>query len=242
MPPHLATTPHRLPAAVLFDMDGTLVDTERLWWAAAEQIADGIGRPLTDADMPHVLGRASAHTAAHLHRTAGPSAPDLDVDSLAAELDAVFTARVAREVVPRPGAVRLLDELALAGVPTAIVSASPRHVVDLVRKALGHDRFALTVAVEDTARTKPAPDPYLAAAAELGVEPHACVVVEDTPTGVASAEAAGCAVLAVPSTVPIEPAPNRTVLDSLESADLTLLSSLVVSAAPAVPVVSTEGN
>ncbi|MEV7236349.1 HAD family phosphatase [Streptomyces sp. NPDC051020] len=217
-----------LPAAVLFDMDGTLVDTERLWCSTAEQVADRIGRPLTDADMPHVLGRPAAHTAAHLHRTGGPATPDLA--TLATELDAAFAARVAREIVPRPGVPRLLNELAAAGVPAAIVSASPRHVVDLVHKALGEDRFALTLAVEDTARTKPAPDPYLAAAAALGVEPHACVVVEDTPTGVAAAEAAGCTVLAVPSTVPIQPAANRTVLDSLERADLSLLASLLTSA------------
>ncbi|MFI9630217.1 HAD family hydrolase [Streptomyces sp. NPDC052042] len=220
--------PSALPAAVLFDMDGTLVDTERLWWAAAEQVAERHGRPLTDADLPHVLGRPAAHTAAHLNRTGGPAAPGLD--ALTTELDAAFAARVAREVVPRPGVRHLLDELAAASVPTAIVSASPRHVVDLVRKALGEDRFALTLAVEDTVRTKPAPDPYLAAAAALGVEPHACIVVEDTPTGVASAEAAGCAVLAVPSTVPIPSAANRTVLDSLERADLALLAFLLTSA------------
>ena len=75
----------------------------------------------------------------------------------------VFAGRVAREIVPRPGVLRLLDELAAAAVPTAIVTASPRRVVDLVRDALGADRFALTLAVEDTVRSKPAPDPYLAA-------------------------------------------------------------------------------
>ncbi|MGW2182649.1 HAD family hydrolase [Streptomyces sp. NPDC001732] len=212
------------PAAVLFDMDGTLVDTERLWWAAVQQIADAIGRPLTDADTPHVLGRPAAHTAAHLHRTGGPTAPGPGV--LATDLDAAFAALVAQDVVPRPGVLRLLDELVAAEVPTAIVSASPRHVVDLVRKALGEERFTLTFAVEDTARTKPAPDPYLAAAAALGVDPGACVVVEDTPTGVAAAEAAGCAVLAVPSTVPIPSVAGRMVIDSLEGADLRLLASL----------------
>lgn len=84
---------------------------------------------------------------------------------------------------------------------------------------------------EDTPRTKPAPDPYLAAAAALGVEPARCVAVEDTPTGVASAEAAGCAVLAVPSVRPIPEAPGRTVVADLTGADVGLLRSLVAGAA-----------
>ncbi len=111
-------------------------------------------------------------------------------------------------------------------MPTALVSASPRRVVDLVLAALGSEWFSVTLAAEDTEHTKPAPDPYLAAAGLLGLDPAACVAVEDTPTGVASAHAAGCAVLAVPSAVPIEAAPGITLLDSLEQADLALLGKL----------------
>lgn len=211
------------PAAVLFDMDGTLVDTERLWWDAVEQVAARIGHPLSSADAPAVLGRPSDHTAAHLCRALGAAAPD--PDALAHELDEAFVVLVADDVVPRPGVLPLLDELAGAGIPTAIVTASPRRVVDLVRQTLGVERFTTTIAVEDTALSKPAPDPYLAAAAALGADPRACVAVEDTPVGVAAAEAAGCAVLVVPS-VPVSPAAGRTILRSLEEVDVAFLASL----------------
>ncbi|MER6568377.1 HAD-IA family hydrolase [Streptomyces sp. NPDC001093] len=216
MTPHT----HQLPLqAVLFDMDGTLVDTERLWWEAVEQIA---GRPLTEADQPDVLGRPVEHTAAWLGTATGRPAADL-----AAELHREFADRVRTGIVPRPGALDLLDALAAAGVPAALVTASPRAVADLVLDALGADRFAASVTADDTARTKPAPDPYRAACRALGVDPAACVAVEDTQTGVASAEAAGCAVLAVPSLAPIGTAPGRTVRDSLSGVTVEELRRMV---------------
>ncbi|MER6361253.1 HAD family phosphatase [Kitasatospora sp. NPDC001527] len=218
------------PAAVLFDMDGTLVDTEQLWWQAAAELADELHHSLTDADAPEVLGQAIEHTAAHLHRVSGTSLTEAE---LATRLGDSFAGKVAAETVPRPGALALLASLRDARVPTALVSASPRRVVDLVLSTLGRDWFAVTLAAEDTPRTKPAPDPYLAAAARLGLDPASCVAVEDTPTGVASATAAGCAVLAVPSSdVPIPDGSRVTLLDSLEHADLALLGKL--TAAPGV--------
>ena len=211
------------PAAVLFDMDGILVDTEHLWWQAAAELGAELGLTLGEPDVPDVLGRAVEHTAAHLRRSSGTARTEAE---LAERLGDTFAGKVAAEIVPRPGALALLGALRAAGVPTALVSASPRRVVDLVLAALGSEWFSVTLAAEDTEHTKPAPDPYLAAAGLLGLDPAACVAVEDTPTGVASAHAAGCAVLAVPSAVPIEAAPGITLLDSLEQADLALLGKL----------------
>ncbi|MEU6227831.1 HAD-IA family hydrolase [Streptomyces sp. NPDC047042] len=220
--PHSSDARHvpQLPLqAVLFDMDGTLVDTERLWWEAVEQVA---GRPLTEADQPEVLGRPVEHTADWLAAATGAEA-----GRLAAELHREFADRVRTGIVPRPGALALLDALAEAAVPTALVTASPRAVADTVLEALGVSRFAVSVTADDTEHTKPAPDPYLAACHALGVDPAACVAVEDTETGVASAEAAGCAVLAVPSLAPIEPAPGRTVLPTLAGVTVGTLAAMV---------------
>ncbi|MDX2603539.1 HAD-IA family hydrolase [Streptomyces caniscabiei] len=219
--------------AALFDMDGTLVDTERLWWDAVAEVAAGLGRTLTEADQPDVLGRPVEHTAAWLAGRTGA-----DRDALAAELHREFADRVRTGTVPRPGALELLRALAREGVPTALVTASPRAVADTVLDALGRDLFAVSVTADDTEHTKPAPDPYLAACRALGVDPAACVAVEDTRTGVTSAEAAGCVVLAVPSLAPIEEAPGRTVRESLVGVTPASLRLLVAPDGPALRVMT----
>lgn len=220
------------PAAVLFDMDGTLVDTEDLWWDACVEVADGLGSPLGEADREALFGLSVEDAA--LHISGGPGAGA--VESL---LTDAFTRRLKNGVTMLPGAVALLEALHAAGIPAGLVSASPRPVVDLVLETVGVHRFRLSVAAGDSARNKPAPDPYLAAAARLGVDPAACVAIEDSPTGVASARSAGCAVIVVgPSgagsgtsgtsgTNTTSGTNAVTAVPTLESVDLPLLRRLV---------------
>ncbi|MER7912747.1 HAD family phosphatase [Streptomyces sp. NPDC096068] len=210
-------------AAVLFDMDGTLVDTETLWWDAVEEVAARLGHRLTAADAPEVVGRAVEDTAAHLVRATGMSGTS-GTAGVASALTTAFRRRVDAGAPLRPGAGRLLAELEAAGVPFALVSASPRSVVDAVTGgALARVPFAFTLSADDTTRTKPHPDPYRTAARRMGVPVGSCVAVEDSPDGTASADAAGCVVLVVPSLLPVEPGPGRVFAESLEEVSLATL-------------------
>lgn len=200
---------------MLFDLDGTLVDSEPHWWQATVSVARTLGVELGPADTPHVLGRTVEDTAAHLlsahrsaqaaepgshpatRRSAQPNTPGShSTTDLIRLLTESFARRVEQGVELIPGATDLLRELGAARLPTALVSASPRSIVDLVLPRLGH-RFAHVVAAEDTTRGKPYPDPYLEAARRLGAYPGRCVAIEDSPTGVTAATSAGCRVLVV---------------------------------------------
>ena len=125
----------------------------------------------------------------------------------------------------QPGAGPLLAGLDAAGVPCALVTASSRAIMDAVLKVTGLS-FGVTVCGEDVQRGKPEPEPYLRAAALLGVPPARCVVLEDSPTGIAAARAAGCPVIAVPS-VPVPPGPGLVVVRSLEDVSIDLLEDVV---------------
>ncbi|MGW4199530.1 HAD family hydrolase [Streptomyces sp. NPDC004726] len=206
-------------------MDGTLVDTEVLWWEAAEEVAAAAGHRLTEADAPEVVGRAVPDTAAHLSRVSGTeTAPG----AIANALTDAFHRRILAGAPLRPGAERLLTALDRHGVPFALVSASPRVIVDsVVRGALAEVPFAFTLSADDTVRTKPHPDPYRAAAERFGVGPGVCVAVEDSPDGAASAQAAGAPVLVVPSLLPVPEAEGRFFARSLVEVDLDVLAGCV---------------
>ncbi|MFI5964195.1 HAD family hydrolase [Streptomyces asoensis] len=210
--------------AVLLDMDGTLVDTEGFWWDVEVEIFAGLGHTLDDSWRHVVVGGPMTRSAGFLIEATGAG---IDLADLTVLLNQGFEDRITRALPLMPGAARLLAELTEHEVPTALVSASHRRIIDRVLTSLGHENFRLSVAGDEVARTKPHPDPYLFAASGLGVDPARCAVIEDTATGVASAEAAGCHVVAVPSVAPITPSHRRTVVPSLEQVDLAFLRDLM---------------
>lgn len=210
--------------AVLLDMDGTLVDSEGFWWDAEVEVFKGLGHALDESWREVVVGGPMTRSAGFLIEATGAR---ITLPELTVLLNETFERRIGLGVPLMPGAARLLAELSAHQVPTALVSASHRRIVDRVLLSLGPDNFALTVAGDDVARTKPHPDPYLIAARGLGADPGRCAVVEDTATGVAAAEAAGCQVVVVPSVAPIAPAEGRTIVGSLEEVDLVFLRGLM---------------
>jgi HAD superfamily hydrolase (TIGR01509 family) len=205
-------------AAVLFDMDGLLVDSEPLWLEAETAVMARLGTGWTAADQVQLLGGSLDHTVRYLMAKATrPATPGQIADWL---MSGVIE-RVRDHGVPlRPGARELLAEVAAAGLPRALVTGSERRFMDVVLARTGL-RFDALVCADDVSVTKPDPEPYLLAAKLLGTEPGRCFALEDSPNGVASAEAAGCRVIAVPSLVPIAPAPGRTVVGSLTELQAT---------------------
>lgn len=213
----------RWPAAVLFDMDGLLVESEPIWTVAETEVTAALGGRFTLAMKEGVVGTRLDVAAPMIVEAAG-----LDVEP------AVFAQRLLDRMVQlfradlplRPGAADLLAELHADGVPLALVSSSYRVLVDAALESVGADHFRVTVAGDEVGQGKPHPEPYLTAAARLGVDPRECLVLEDSPTGIASAEAAGCVVVAVPDLVPVEPGPRRAVVPALAAVRLDELEAL----------------
>lgn len=186
-----------VPAAAVFDNDGLLLDTEEAWTRAEVRLFATHGRTFTMAHKRELIG--SSHLVAARKLEAMLDLPHGAGEALVVELKAMVRQEAANGVAPRPGAVALLDALGGAGVPIGLASNSERVFVDLVLGGAGlADRFAVTVAGDEVAVPKPAPDLYLEACRRLGVDPSACVALEDSPTGITAARAAGLTVIGVP--------------------------------------------
>jgi beta-phosphoglucomutase-like phosphatase (HAD superfamily) len=193
-------------------MDGTLVDTEPYWFDIEFELVAEFGDTWTEADAKSLVG-FDLLDSAHELRTRG--GVELDpVEVVERMLDGVIR-RVAEQLPWRPGAPELLAECVAAEIPCVLVTMSWRRLADAVIASAPPGSFVASITGDEVSNGKPHPEPYLAAAAAIGVDPATCVAIEDSPTGVASAMAAGCATLGVPHVVPIAAAPGLALVDSL---------------------------
>ncbi len=210
--------------AVLFDMDGLLVDTEPQWFAAESATVAQLGGVWGKQQQVDLLGSNLPVASRYMIEYTKSS---LDVPTVMDMLLRNMTEQLTSHVAFQPGAVELIRELVEAGVPMALVTSSVRVHVDVVLAQLPIRPFHHHVTADDVRNLKPHPEPYLTAMELLGVRAENSVVLEDSPAGISAAEAAGCHVVAVPSVVPIDPAPRRSVVSSLTEIDLRGLQSLV---------------
>jgi len=220
--------PARALGAVLFDLDGLLIDSEPLWFAVETDVMARLGGRWTAADQQALLGGALENSVRYLlDRAAIPADPAQVAEWMTGGIEAQVRDH---GVTVMPGAETLVAEVAAAGLPYALVTSSQRRFAEAVLARTGL-RFPVVVSGNDVRRGKPDPEPYLLAARRLGVPPPWCLVLEDSITGVSAAEAAGCAVVAVPTLRPIEPRPGRLVLPSLSGVSLGSLRAAYAKAA-----------
>lgn len=191
-------------AAVLWDMDGTLIDSEPYWMSAEVELVAEYGGQWTHEDALQLVGNGMEHSALILQSRG----VRLTTGEIIRRLTGEVVAQVEHRVPWRPGALELLRSVRAAGIPTALVTMSPPALA--TRVAAAADAFDTVVSGEDTPNPKPHPDPYLEAMRRLEVEPCGCVAIEDSEPGLAAAVASGAAAIAVPVHVPISPSPAYT--------------------------------
>jgi HAD superfamily hydrolase (TIGR01509 family) len=211
------------PAAVLWDMDGTLVDTEPYWIDAEYELAERHGGKWSHEHALNLVGNDLIESGRYIREHMGI---DVEPAQIVEELLDGVVARVERQVPWRPGAVELLAALRAQDVPCALVTMSYRRFVAPILAQLPEDTFLEVVTGDAVTIGKPHPEPYLKAASLLGVPPEACVAIEDSNTGTRSAVAAGCTVLVVPNHVPVLPGERRVFAESLTRVTADLLETL----------------
>jgi len=201
--------------AVLFDMDGTLVDSEKLWDVAMHAFYAEKGGVLTDAVRETTVGGSAENVMRIVYDDLGL---DPTPESMAESADwlHVYTGELFEQGLPwRPGAQELLETLAASGIPLALVTNTRRTLTEQALKTIGSHYFTVTVCGDEVPDGKPHPAPYLRAAELLGVAAEDCLAIEDSVTGAQSADAAGCVVLVVPNDVAVPDGPRRRHIESL---------------------------
>jgi len=188
-----------LPAAVLWDMDGTLVDTEPYWFLCQVELVESFGGTWSREDGDAMIGSGLWQSA----RVLQSHGVDLTEDEIIDRLTTAVLERAAVEIPWRPGAKELLAELRREGVPTALVTMSIRRMAQFMVDAIEFEAFDAIVAGDDVEHAKPHPEAYLRGAALLGVDPADCIAIEDSTPGLASAVAAGTVAIGVEHHAPL---------------------------------------
>ena len=225
VPLNLSPVTELLPAAVLWDMDGTLVDTEPYWLTAEAELVASFGGTWTHEDGLTLVGSGLWHAAGILqHRGV-----DLAEDEIVNRLTDRVMEQIETGVAWRPGALELLAELRDAGIPTALVTMSIRRMAEHVSSFIPFTAFDHIVAGDSVTHSKPHPEPYLLGAELLGVDAVRCVAIEDSTPGLASAVAAGAVAIGVPLHSPLEHGRGYTIWPTLTGRGISDISELLQS-------------
>ncbi len=208
-------------AAVLWDMDGTIVDTEPYWMRAEHELVGEHGGTWSEAQGMQLVGSGLVQSAKILQQ-AGVA---LEVDEIINTLTDRVMEQITEGVPWRPGARELIAELGAAGIPIALVTMSIRRMALQVATAVGEGVFAVVVAGDDVEHPKPHPQPYLVAAERLGVEIGNCVAIEDSEFGLVSAVASGAATIGVPLHLTLHEGPTHELWPTLAGRTVADLSA-----------------
>ncbi|WUA12024.1 HAD family phosphatase [Nocardia sp. NBC_01377] len=202
-------------------MDGTLLDSEKLWDIGVRELAVELGGVMSD-ELRHALIGASGPNALRLLFTGLGVEPTAEAILAAGRFLEVRVIELMTGPIPwRPGAKDALSLVRTSGLSSALVTNTKRSLTEFGLDALGRDYFDVSVCGDEVPEGKPEPDVYLRAAELLGVDPKECVAVEDSPTGAMAAQAAGCAVIVVPCEIAVPPAPGRVFRESLTGLSLS---------------------
>jgi HAD superfamily hydrolase (TIGR01509 family) len=208
-------------SAAFFDMDGLFLDSEPQWHQSQQEICARYSYSWDDDDQRICIGGPLSRVGEYISDIC---AHDMTGPQVVNELTEMMLEKLSTQAILMPGAFAAVERVRQV-MPVALVSASPRILMDAALTTLPKDFFQFTISADDVARTKPFPDPYLEASKRMGFLPGSCVVFEDSLTGISSAKSAGCAVVAVPHYVDVTLAPKVRVVTSMEEVSLEFLEN-----------------
>ena len=211
--------------AAFFDMDGLFLDSEPQWHLSQQEICARYGYAWNDDDQRICIGGPLSRVGEYISKVC---AHDMTGAQVVEELTQMMLVKLSSHAGLMPGAFDAVNRVRSI-MPVALVSASPRNLMDAALSTLPQDFFSFTISADDVKRTKPFPDPYLMAAEKMSLSPDECVVFEDSLTGISSALEAGCAVIAVPHYVDVIEKSNLKVIETLNEVDGEMLKDFYLA-------------